>query len=54
MDNFVEIYNNAYNTYAETDDCMMWDYLREQIDNGNIDRATAEQIAEDVIETYNL
>lgn len=48
------IWDTAYNIFAEADDVMMWDYLKEQIRNGNIDRDTAEQIAEDVIETYNL
>ena len=54
MENFTEIYNNAYNTFAENDDCMMWDYLREQIKNGNISQADAEDMADDIIETYNL
>ena len=54
MDKFTEIYNNDYNTFAEADDCIMWDYLREQISSGNISQADAEQMAEDVIETYNL
>jgi len=54
MDNFTEIYNNAYNIFAETDDCMMWDYLREQINLGNISQEDAETMAEDIITTYNL
>ena len=53
-DMFIEIYNNAYNTFCETDDALMWDYLREQINNGNISREDAEEMAEDIIETYNL
>ena len=51
---FTEIWNNAYNIFAETDDCQMWDYLREQIAMGNISQADAETMAEDIIETYNL
>lgn len=51
---FLTIWNNAYDIFAEADDCLMWDYLREQINNGNISRADAEDIAEDVINTYNL
>lgn len=51
---FKAVWNNAYDTYAEADDAIMWDYLNEQIKNGNIDRGTAEDIAADVIETYNL
>ena len=54
MDHFTEIYNNAYDTYAEADDCVMWDYLREQVRLGNISQDDAEEMAEDVIETYNL
>lgn len=51
---FKTIWNNAYDVYADHDDIMMWDYLKEQVNNGNIDRGTAEDIAADVIETYNL
>ena len=51
---FTEIWNNAYNIFVETDDCQMWDYLREQIAMGNISQADAETMAEDIIETYNL
>lgn len=51
---FREIWDNAYSIYAETDDIQLWDYLKEQIKNGNIDRDTAEDIREDVINTYNL
>lgn len=51
---FIEIWNNAYNTYAETDECLMWDYLRAQIKVGNISKDDAETLAEDVIETYKL
>ena len=51
---FTYIWNNAYDTYAETDDALMWDYLNEQIRNGNITREDAEVMAEDIIETYNV
>ena len=49
-----EIWNNAYDIFVEADDCLMWDYLREQIRNGNISQDDAECIADDVINTYNL
>lgn len=51
---FTHIWDTAYEVFAETDDAIMWDYLNEQINNGNIDRDTAEDIREDVINTYNL
>ena len=51
---FTEIWNEAYNTFCEGDDCLMWDYLREQIKDGNISADDAADIAEDVIDTYNL
>ena len=49
-----EIWDNAYNTYAEGDYCLMWDYLREQVKNGNLTQDDAEEIAEDIVETYDL
>ena len=51
---FVEIWNNAYNVYADGDYDLMWDYLREQINNGNISYDDAETIAESIVDTYNL
>lgn len=54
MDKFTEIYNAAYNILADTDTSMMWDYLFEQVKNGNIPQADAEQMGEDIIDTYNL
>jgi len=51
---FKEIWNNAYNIYADYDYGLMWDYLREQVNNGNISYADAETMAEDIVETYNL
>lgn len=51
---FTHIWDTAYEIFAETDDILMWDYLKEQISNGNISRGDAEEIAGDVIETYNL
>ena len=51
---FIEIWNNAYNCYVEADYCIMWDYLREQVNNGNISYNDAETIAEDVIKTSRL
>ena len=54
MVDFLEIWDNAYNIYSESDDCLMWDYLREQVKNGNISQADAEELADDVIDTYNL
>ena len=51
---FKEIWNNAYDIFAETDDMTMWKYLNEQIENGNMTKADAEIMAEDIIETYNL
>lgn len=46
------IYNNALDYFTNTDDCIMWDYLREQIRNGNITQDEAEEIADDVITAY--
>ena len=54
MDKFTAIYNAAYNVLADTDTSMMWDYLFEQVKRGNISRADAEQMGEDIIDTYNL
>lgn len=51
---FQYIWDGAYEIFAEADDAIMWDYLREQTRNGNITQDEAEDIANDVIETYNL
>ena len=31
-----EIWNNGYEIFCETDDGILWDYLKEQVNNGNI------------------
>jgi hypothetical protein len=51
---FTDIWNNAYDTYCEGDYCLMWDYLREQVNNGNLTQDDAETMAEDIVETANL
>ena len=48
-----EIYDNAYEMYRNTDYCMMWDYLREQVNNGNINYGEAGDIAELVVSLYD-
>lgn len=49
-----EIWNNAYDSYVEGDYCLMWNYLKEEIENGNLTQGDARCIAEDVVETANL
>lgn len=51
---FTEIWNNAYESYVEGDNALMWDYLREQVNNGNITQDDAETMAEDIIMTSDL
>lgn len=51
---FTEIWNNAYQIYCDGDYGLMWDYLREQVNNRNILYDDAQTIAEDVVDTYNL
>ena len=51
--NIKEIYDNAYEMYRNTDFCMMWDYLREQVNNGNINYGKAGEIAELVVSLYD-
>lgn len=46
------VYINAWDYFVQTDDCIMWDYLREQVRNGNITQDEAEEIADDVITAY--
>lgn len=46
------IYTNAWDYFVQTDDCIMWDYLREQVKNGNITQDEAEDIADDIITAY--
>lgn len=48
------IWNNAYEVYVEGDYCLMWDYLRAQVKNGNITQDDAECMAEDIVGTANL
>lgn len=48
------IFKNAYSSYFNGDYGLMWDYLREQVNNGNISYEDAETIAEDVVNTYDL
>lgn len=51
---FTRIWNNAYDCYVDGDYCLMWDYLREQINNGNLRQADADMMAEDIVEVANL
>lgn len=51
---FTEIWNNAYDIYCDTDEVIVWDYLKEQINNGNITFDDAQEMLNDIIETYNL
>ena len=46
---FTKIRNNARNIYVEGDWGLMWDYLREQVNNGNISYIDAEYIADDIL-----
>ena len=54
MKDNISIWNNAYDMYANGDYALMWDYLREQVNNGNLSYGDAETMAEDIVETYNL
>ncbi len=53
-DPFTAIWNKAYDAYAEGGSTPMWEYLREQMDKGNIAQADANVMAADVKDTYNL
>ena len=53
MKDNISIWNNAYDMYANGDYALMWDYLREQVNNGNLSYGDAETIAEDIVKTYN-
>lgn len=51
---FIKIWKNAYLIYSRGDYSLMWDYLREQVNNGNITYADAEDIAEDIVSIFDL
>lgn len=51
---FVRIWNNAYYAYAEGDYYLMWDYLREQVNSGNMSYGDAQTMAHDIVGTANL
>ena len=44
-----EIRMAAIDIYCTGDYCLMWDYLREQISNGNINQDEADEIAESAV-----
>lgn len=54
MDKFTEIYNEAYNILVDTDTSMMWDYLFEQVKEGNLTEEDASTMGDDIIDTRNL
>ncbi len=51
---FVEIWNDVYNTYCGQGHTAMWDYLEDRVASGDLHIADADVMAEDVINTYNL
>lgn len=54
MKDMLVIWNNAYDMYANGDYALMYDYLREQVNNGNLSYGDAEAMAEDIVKTYDL
>lgn len=49
-----EIWDIAYEVYCETDEVGLWDYLKAQVQEGNISFDDAQCMFHDVIEQYNL
>lgn len=49
-----KIMDNAMNVYCSGDYYLMWDYLREQVNNGNITQDEAEKIEEAVMDNEDL
>jgi hypothetical protein len=54
MADMLEIWQNAYDIYTNCDYAQLWDYLREQVNDGNLTYGDAETMADNIVETYNL
>lgn len=54
MKDMMTIWNNAYDEYVDNGHYSMWEYLKEEIQNGNLTKGDARCMAEDVVETAEL
>lgn len=51
---FLKIWDDAYNAFCDGGEESLDDFLNNQVTLGNIDKANADCIKDDVIETYKL
>lgn len=54
MKKYIEIWNEAYNEYAENGIEGLKEYMQGVVDSGNLSDGDANTMMADIVETYNL